>query len=205
MTVGLIQITKNLGPISTESQRRANARNFTFQYLFAVKIGPSSTCFIPHFIFFSVRERAKFSKSFNLVGSGSERNRCLSSRDCYVATFYLFIYLFIKNVCLEPFKWPLLLRKKKFFGETCFFNLDYLYFHYYLLARNCPDFRQSSHDYSPKMFGSFARLSLSCRKKIKMLFTSLGRSLLGKIVLSFLSSTLDLRPRAVSKLSLIHI
>ena len=111
------------GPISTVLQRRANARNFTFRCLFAVEIGPLSACFIPHFIFFSVRERAEFSKSYNLAGSGSGRNfpilpalggrnRCLLSCDCYVATFYLFIYLFIKK-CFSgnPFKWPLLLRK----------------------------------------------------------------------------------------------
>ena len=49
------------------------------------------------------------------------------------------------------------------------FNLDYLCFHYYLLARNCSvcceQGRESCHDYSPKMFGSFTRLSMCCRKK----------------------------------------
>ena len=38
-------------------------------------------------------------------------------------------------------------------------------------------------------------------KKIKMLFTSLGRSVLGKTVPSVLSTALSLRPRAVSKTS----
>ena len=45
--------------------------------------------------------------------------------------------------------------------------LDYLCFHYYLLAKNCLVCRESCHDYSPKMFGSFARLALCCRKKDK--------------------------------------
>ena len=35
----------------------------------------------------------------------------------------------------------------------------------FLLARNCSVCRESCHDYSPKMFGSFARLSLCWRKK----------------------------------------
>ena len=38
-------------------------------------------------------------------------------------------------------------------------------------------------------------------EKIKMLFTSLGRSVLGKTVPSVLSTALGLRPRAVSKTS----
>ena len=42
--------------------------------------------------------------------------------------------------------------------------MDYLSFHYYLLARNFSVSRDSYHDYSPKMFGSLARLSLCCRK-----------------------------------------
>ena len=46
-----------------------------------------------------------------------------------------------------------------------FFNLDHLCFHYYLLVRNCSVCHKSWHDYSPKMFGSFARLLLCCRKK----------------------------------------
>ena len=37
---------------------------------------------------------------------------------------------------------------KKSFGETSFFNLDYLCFYYYLLARNCTICRESWHDYS---------------------------------------------------------
>ena len=55
----------------------------------------------------------------------------------------------------------------KSFGGTSFFNLDYFCFHFYMIARNCSVCRESCHDYSPKMFGSFARLSLCCRKKLK--------------------------------------
>ena len=51
----------------------------------------------------------------------------------------------------------------------------------------CSVCRESWHDYSPKMFGSFSPLLLCCRKKIKMLFNNLGRSVLRKTVPSVLS------------------
>ena len=89
-----------------------------------------------------------------LIGSGSGRNQfsIRNHKKCFK-----FVW--------KPFKWPSLLRKQKSFGETSFFSLNYLCFHYYLLARNCSVCRESCHDCSPKMFGSFARLLLCCRKK----------------------------------------
>ena len=44
-------------------------------------------------------------------------------------------------------------------------KVDYLCFHQYLFFRNCSVCSESCHDYSPKIFGSFARLSLCFRKK----------------------------------------
>ena len=128
------------------------------------------------------RERAKFSHLFPLSASGIIKNVWSLSGNL------------LSDLCL-------LNDLFSSFGETSFFNLDYLCFHYYLLARNCSVCRESCHDYSPKMFGSFARLSLCCRKKQKCVFTSLGRSVLGKTVPSVLSTTRGLRPRAVSKTS----
>ena len=108
--------------------------------------------------FFSVRERAEFNKSCNLIGSGSGRNFPVRAESTFITKCFNFVWKLLK--------WPLLLRRWKSCGETSFVNLDYLCFHYYLLARNCSVCRESCHDYSPKMFGSFARLSLCCRKKI---------------------------------------
>ena len=111
-----------------------------------------------NFIFFSVRERAEFNKSCNLIGSVSGRNfpirpaldggiiRNVSSSSGNLLNdlcYYVNKTLLVKLLSL---------------------NLDYLCFHYYRLARNCLVCRESCHDYSPKMFGSFARLSLCCGK-----------------------------------------
>ena len=72
--------------------------------------------------------------------------------------------------------------REKSFGGTSFFNLDYLCFHYYLLARNCSVCRESCHDYSPKNVRVFRTPFVVLYKKIKMLFTKLGRSVLGTTV-----------------------
>ena len=57
------------------------------------------------FIFFSVRERAEFNKSCNLIGSGSGRNfpirPALGGRNHKKCSKFLW----------KPFQWPLLLRK----------------------------------------------------------------------------------------------
>ena len=131
-----------------------------------------------------MHERAEFNKSCNLIGSGSGRTfpirPALGGRNRHsLKNVSSLSGNLLNDLCYYV--------SKKSFGETYFFNLDYLGFHYYVLARNCSVCRESCHDYSPKMFGSFARLSLCCRKKIKMLFTSLARSVLGKTVLSVLS------------------
>ena len=150
-----------------------------------------------NFFFFSVRERAEFNKSCNLIGSGSGRNfsirSALGGRNRHL----------LKNVSILSGNLlnDLCYHVSKNLPVKPFFNLDYLCFHYYLLAIARSVCRESCHGYSPKMFGSFARLSLCCRKKIKMLFTKLGRSVLGKTVPSVLSTDLGLRPRAVSKTS----
>ena len=83
---------------------------------------------------------------------------------------------------------------KKSFGETSFFNLDYLCFYHYLLARNCTVCRESCHNYNssglPHAFRSIV-------EKIKMLFTSLGRPVLEKLCpLSWVPKYLEYpRPR----------
>ena len=110
-----------------------------------------------------MRERAEFNKSCNLIGSGSGRNfpirPALGGRNRHL----------LKNVSI---------LSGNLLNELCYYVSQNLpvkplsstwiisVFHYYLLAiaRNCSVCRESCHDYSPKMFGSFARLSLCCRK-----------------------------------------
>ena len=78
-----------------------------------------------------MREWAEFNKSCNLIGSGSGQNfpirPALGGRNRYL----------LKNVSILSGN---LLNDLFYYGlsisETSFFNLDYLCFHYYLLARN---------------------------------------------------------------------
>ena len=109
------------------------------------------------FIFFSVRERAEFNQFGNLIGSGSERNFPIRPALSFIKNVSILSGNLLNDLCYYV--------SKNISVKALQFNLDYFCFHYYLPARNCLVCRESRHDYSPKMFGSFTRLSLRCRKK----------------------------------------
>ena len=70
----------------------------------------------------------------------------------------------------------------------------------YLLI-NCSVYGESCRTYSLLSFRFFSQPFVRFWKKIKMLFTSQGRSVLGKTVPSVLCTARSLGPRAVSKTS----
>ena len=119
------------------------------------------------FIFFSVREQAVFYKSCNLIGSESGQYSSHPARSQQVVSEKMF-QSFLGSL-LNHFLISLLLS---------FICIAPVFSTVYLLT-NCSVYGESCPNYSPLSFRFF-------RKKIKMLFTSQGQSVLGKTVPSVL-------------------
>ena len=91
----------------------------------------------------------------------------------------------------KPFKPPSSLHKWKRFDEASLFNLHHLYFNYHLLMHSKVVQFLEDLDVITALnhSGSFGKnLVKFGKKKMKMLFTSLGRSVFGKTVPSVLNT-----------------